>query len=122
MEALEGLGATVSYKAPQASGESNLAKVTQLLQSDTKGKIALKKGDSSFLIYRFTDENAANEYLSMKGEELAADVWINNSNKAMDNWLRMMGKPTMGYWRRWLQERELPEDGERLRDGQVHLP
>ena len=96
LEALEGLGATVSYTAPQATGESNLAKVTQLLQSDTKGKIELTKGDTSFQIYRFTDENAANEYLSMKGEELEADVWINNSNKTMDNWLRMMGKPTMG--------------------------
>ncbi len=96
LEALEGLGAMVSYTAPKVTGESNLAKVTQLLQSDTKGKIELKKGDTSFLIYRFTDENAANEYLSMKGEELAADVWINNSNKSMDNWLRMMGKPTIG--------------------------
>ena len=96
LEALEGLGAMVSYTAPKVTGESNLAKVTQLLLSDTKGKIELKEGDTSFLIYRFTDENAANEYLSMKGEELAADVWINNSNKAMDNWLRMMGKPTMG--------------------------
>lgn len=96
LTALEGLGALVRYKAPETTGESNLAKVTRLLQSDTKGKIELTKGDSSFLIYRFPDENAANEYLSLKGEELNADVWINNNNKTMDNWLRMMGKPTMG--------------------------
>ena len=96
LAALENLGAAVSYTAPESSGESNLAKVTRLLLSDTKGKIELTKGDSSFLIYRFTDENAANEYLSMKGDELDADVWVNSSNKAMDNWLRMMGKPTMG--------------------------
>ena len=32
LEALEGLGATVSYTAPQAAGESNLAKVTRLLR------------------------------------------------------------------------------------------
>lgn len=94
--ALENLGAVVSFMASKTEGESNLAKVTQLLQSDTKETIELTKGDDSFLIYRFTDENAANEYLSLKGEELNADVWINNSNKAMDNWLRMMGKPTMG--------------------------
>ena len=96
LNALENLGAAVAYTAPESSGESNLAKVAHLLQSDTKGKIELTKGDSSFLIYRFTDENAANEYLSMKGDELDADVWVNSSNKAMDNWLRMMGKPTMG--------------------------
>ena len=96
LEALKGLGSLVSYTAPKTTGESNLAKVTRLLQSDTKGKLELAKGDSSFLIYRFADENAANEYLSLKGEELNADVWINNSNKTMDNWLRMMGKPTMG--------------------------
>ncbi len=96
LTALEGLGALISYTAPQTSGESNLAKVTKLLQSDNKEKIELTKGDASFLIYRFTDENAANEYLALKGEELNADVWINSNNKAMDNWIRMMGKPTMG--------------------------
>ena len=96
LTALENLGAIVSYTAPKVSGNSNLIKVVQLLQSDTKEKVELTNGDTSFLIYRFTDENAANEYLSLKGEELDADVWINNSNKAMDNWLRMMGKPTMG--------------------------
>lgn len=96
LNALENLGAAMAYTAPESSGESNLAKVAHLLLSDTKGKIELTKGDSSFLIYRFTDENAANEYLSMKGDELDADVWVNSSNKAMDNWLRMMGKPTMG--------------------------
>jgi len=96
LTAMENLGAAVSYTDPECSGESNLAKVAHMLQSDNKGKIELTKGDSSFLIYRFTDENAANEYLSMMGDELDADVWVNSSNKAMDNWLRMMGKPTMG--------------------------
>ncbi len=96
LTALEGLGALVCYTAAQTSGNSNLDKVTTLLQSDSKEMIELEKGDTSFLIYRFTDENAAHEYLSLKGEELNADVWINSNNKAMDNWLRMMGKPTMG--------------------------
>ena len=96
LTALEGLGATVSYDAYKATSKNNLTKVTQMLQSDTEGKIKLEEGDKSFLIYHFTDENAANEYLSLKGDELDADVWVNNSNKSMDNWLRMMGKPTMG--------------------------
>lgn len=96
LSALENLGAAVYYNAPKSTSESNLAKVASLIQSDTEGKIELTKGDSSFFIYRFTDENAANEYLALKGEELNADVWVNNNNKAMDNWLRMMGKPTMG--------------------------
>ena len=74
----------------------NLLHLSHLLQSHTDAKIKLNKNDRSFLIYKFYDENAANEYFALKGEELNADVWINNSGKAMDNWLRMMGKPTMG--------------------------
>jgi hypothetical protein len=96
LTALEGVGAVVSYTAPSLSGESNLAKVARLIQADTEEHIELTKGDSSFLIYRFPDENAANEYFSLKGDELNASLWINSNNKAMDNWLRMMGKPTMG--------------------------
>lgn len=96
LSTLEELGAVVSCIVTKSTGESNLAKVSRFLQSDAEEKIELTKGDTSFLIYSFTDENAANEYLALKGEELNADVWVNNNNKAMDNWLRMMGKPTMG--------------------------
>lgn len=96
LDALANLGAVVNYTIPKNTKENNLAKVTGLLQSSSTGNITLTEGDSSFLIYRFADENAANEYLSLKGEELGADVWVNGNNKAMDNWLRMMGKPTMG--------------------------
>lgn len=96
LQALNSHGATISYQPATKTGDTNLAKVAQLLQSSTKGKINLNKGDKSFLIYHFQDENAANEYLALKGEEIAADVWVNDNNKAMDNWLRMMGKPTMG--------------------------
>ena len=77
-------------------GGKNLLHISHLLQSKSDAKIKLNKDDRSFLIYKFPDEKAANEYLALKGEELNADVWINGVNKSMDNWLRMMGKPTMG--------------------------
>ena len=96
LDALKKHGAKITYQPANKTEDTNLAKVTRLLQASSKGKISLDKGDQSFLIYRFQDEKTANEYLTLKGEELDADVWINNSNKAMDNWLRMMGKPTMG--------------------------
>lgn len=77
-------------------GGKNLLHISHLLQSQSDAKIKLNKEDHSFLIYQFPDEKAANEYLALKGEDLNADVWINGANKSMDNWLRMMGKPTMG--------------------------
>ena len=96
LDALAQQGTVVSQMTLATATETNLAKVARLLASDDGGEISLADGDTSLLIYRFTDENAANEFLSLKGETLNADVWINNSNKAMDNWLRMMGKPAMG--------------------------
>ncbi len=74
----------------------NLLHISHLLQSEANAKIPLNKQDRSFLIYKFPDEKAANEYFALKGDELDADVWINNANKTLDNWLRMMGKPVMG--------------------------
>ncbi len=75
---------------------NNLSIVASLLQSASSGNTCLDTSDQSFLIYQFPDEKSANEYLALKGDELGADVWINGNNKSMDNWLRMMGKPTMG--------------------------
>ena len=74
----------------------NLLHISHLLQSQVNAKIPLNKEDRSFLIYKFPDEKAADEYFALKGDELKADVWINNANKTLDNWLRMMGKPVMG--------------------------
>ena len=96
LDALAQQGAVISQMTLATGTETNLAKVAKLLASADGEEISLAEGDTSFLIYRFVDENAANEFVSLKGETLDADVWINNSNKAMDNWLRMMGKPTMG--------------------------
>ena len=96
MKALQNHGATLSERKQSESSDSNLSRISRLLQSKSNEKTPLDKNDRSFLIYRFPDENAANEYLALKGDELKADVWINNANKSMDNWLRMMGKPTMG--------------------------
>ena len=75
---------------------NNLQRLSQLLQSHSLGKIRLDKADRSFVIYKFADDKAANEYLALKGDELHADVWINSANKTLDNWLRLMGKPAMG--------------------------
>ena len=96
LTALEKHGATLSTRVPCDDNSSNLSRVAQLLQSTSNEKITLDKDDRSLLIYKFSDEKAANEYLAFKGDELKADLWINNSNKSLDNWLRMMGKPTMG--------------------------
>jgi len=98
---LRSCGATFSLRRWGQTGgnienENNLRQVSHLLHSDAKSKIKLNKEDPSFLIYRFNDEKAANEFMAMKGEQLNVDLWINNANKTMDNWLRMMGKPTMG--------------------------
>ena len=96
LDALAQQGAVISQMTLATATETNLTKVAKLLASADGKEISLAEGDTSFLIYRFVDENAANEFVSLKGDTLDADVWINNSNKAMDNWLRMMGKPTMG--------------------------
>jgi hypothetical protein len=98
MYALKQCGTKLSIRQHCEQGDNNLSKVAKLLQSTSKENITLDKDDQSFLIYKFEDENAANEYFAYKGEELNADVWINNKNKSMDNWLRLMGKPTMGSY------------------------
>lgn len=93
---LEKHGAQLSVREQCRFSDNNLSRVAQLLQSTSDEKIALDPDDRSLLIFKFTDEKAANEYLALKGDALDADLWINNANKSLDNWLRMMGKPTMG--------------------------
>lgn len=96
LTALQRHGARISSKEFHGGRENNLSHIAHLLSSSSDAKLTLEKDDLSFLIYKFADEKAADEYLAMKGDEINADVWINNANKSMDNWLRMMGKPTMG--------------------------
>lgn len=95
--ALQTQGAKLTVRTAEVKQtKTNLNKVADMLLSTSDEKIELDEKDDSFQIYQFYDENVANEYMSYKGDELHADVWINNQNKALDNWLRMMGKPTMG--------------------------
>ena len=96
LTALQSHGARISSKDFQGFRGNNLSHIAHLLNSSSDVKLTLNKDDRSFQIYKFADEKTANEYLALKGDELQADVWINNANKTMDNWLRMMGKPTMG--------------------------
>ena len=96
LTALQSHGARISSKDFQGFRGNNLSHIAHMLNSSSDVKLTLNKDDRSFQIYKFADEKTANEYLALKGDELQADVWINNANKTMDNWLRMMGKPTMG--------------------------
>ena len=95
--AMQMQGAQLTERAEEAKQtKTNLNKVADMLLSTSAEKIMLDENDQSLQIYQFYDETAANEYLALKGDEIQADVWINNQNKTMDNWLRMMGKPVMG--------------------------
>ena len=96
LTALQSHGARISSKDFRGFRGNNLSHIAHLLYSSSDVKLTLNKDDRSFQIYKFADEKTANEYLALKGDEIHADVWINNANKTMDNWLRMMGKPTMG--------------------------
>ena len=105
LEAMKSHGANISGRIAESQEThqpmkplegKNLLHISHLLLSQVNGKIPLNKEDRSFLIYKFPDEKAADEYFALKGDELKADVWINNANKTLDNWLRMMGKPVMG--------------------------
>lgn len=93
--ALEAQGAEVTTMPEATDTGNNLSKVRRLISSRQKGKITLDKDDESILIWKFADERAACEYLSYQAME-DVDVWINADNKQMDNWLKLMGKPTTG--------------------------
>ena len=96
LTALKEHGSTITERVGKAEMNNNLGRVAKMLQSGSAEKLTLDENDDSLQIYKFTNANAAQEYLALKGEEIGADVWVNGSNKSMDNWLRLMGKPTMG--------------------------
>lgn len=97
LDAMEQHGAIIMHRNNKSVQKpNNLQRVAEMLLSSSKEKIVLDEKDESLQIYQFYDENAANEYMALKGDQMGADVWINSQNKALDNWLRMMGKPTMG--------------------------
>lgn len=81
---------------PVASGDNNnLSMVRSILSKTSREKIRLNPGDCSFKIWHFATELDALTYLAFQSDDLF-DVWINADNKALDNWLKMMGKPTAG--------------------------
>ena len=75
--------------------KNNLFLIRQIIEEERKEKIHFRKGDGSFLIYEFDDDNDAHKYLSYK-EFDDVDVWVNADNKQMDNWLKLMRKPQTG--------------------------
>lgn len=73
----------------------NLGIVRRIASNSEIEKQKLNHNDDSFQIWKFPDEHCACRYLAAKGDNLA-DVWISPSNKEMDNWLGLMGKPLSG--------------------------
>lgn len=89
-------GATIDV-LPTLTKEAtnNLSRITHLLANEGPSKITLDEADDSFAVWHFKDELAANEYLALlpKG---TFDVAIMPHSKQVDNYLRLMGKPTVG--------------------------
>ena len=92
---LEQQGAKVELIPEADYMENNLSRVRHLIAEGQQGKIRLDENDSSLLIYQFSDERAAYEYLSYQKLD-DVDVWINADNKQMDNWLMLMNQPMTG--------------------------
>lgn len=88
-------GAKVVPAEQAEDNGTNLSKIRNLICSNENSRIKLDPKDESILIYRFSDEKEACEYLSFSDME-DVDVWINGSNKQMDNWLRLMNKSQSG--------------------------
>lgn len=92
---LEQQGAKVELIPGAGNMGNNLSRIRRLITEGQQGKIKLDENDSSLLIYQFSDEHAACEYLSYKKMD-DEDVWINSDNKQMDNWLTLMNQPMTG--------------------------
>lgn len=95
IKTLEGLGATIAVVSEASDTGNNLSKVRNLIASNQKGTITLNKNDNSILIWKFTDERLACEYLAYTDMD-DVDVWVDTDNKQMDNWLHLMNKTTTG--------------------------
>lgn len=96
IKALECQGAAISLLAKAANGSNNLSAIRRLISEGKKqDEIVLSEKDDSFLIYTFPDERTAHEYLTFTNME-DVDVWVNEDNKPMDDWLALMGKPKAG--------------------------
>lgn len=95
IETLELQGAKLELLPDADNSDNNLSRVRQLIVEEKQGKIKLDEKDDSLLIYQFTDERTASEYLSYQ-QMKDVDVWVNADNKQMDNWLVLMSKSMTG--------------------------
>ena len=92
---LEQQGAKVELIPEADNLGNNLRRVCRLITEGQRGRIKLDENDSSLLIYQFSNERTAYEYLSYQKMD-GVDVWINADNKQMDNWLMLMNQPMTG--------------------------
>lgn len=89
-------GATIEMQSAQdKESTNNLSCIAQLLAGEVQDKVTLDETDDSVKIWHFKDELAANEYLAMLPDG-AFDVAILPHSKQTDNYLRLMGKPSVG--------------------------
>lgn len=88
-------GSTLGTLPEAAAGDDNLSRVRAMLQSPSREPLRLDPRDRSFTVLHFPTELDALTYMAYQKDD-AYYVWINADNKAMDNWLKMMGKPTAG--------------------------
>lgn len=89
-------GATIEQLAPNDNGSNNnLSRIAHLLADETQDKVTLNEADDSFAVWHFKDELVANEYLAMLPQG-TFDVAILPHSKQTDNYLRLMGKPSVG--------------------------
>ncbi|MCD8296227.1 MAG: PD-(D/E)XK nuclease family protein [Prevotella sp.] len=95
IEILKDKGANVRQLQVADDTGNNLTKIRKMFLEKGKEKITLNPNDESFLIYNFPDEHAADEFFAVTGDDMA-NVWINENNKQMDNWLSLMNKPLTG--------------------------
>ena len=88
-------GTRLEYVPTAEEKDDNLSRLRKLLTSDSREKISLSEGDESFRIMTFPTEADELSYLAYMKED-SYDVWINADNKPLDNYLKMMGRPTAG--------------------------
>ncbi len=89
-------GATIKQLLPiKEASTNNLSRIARLLAGEDQNKVTLDEADDSFQVWHFKDELSANEYLAMLPDG-TFDVAILPHSKQTDNYLRLMGKPSVG--------------------------
>lgn len=83
---------------PKTEKNDNLSTLKRLLTNEINDKISLNdlKDDPSLRILEFADEQDALRHIASTDEYRHDDVWIDADSKALDNWLYLQGKPTIG--------------------------